>query len=152
MKSSTPSKINCGSDALNWSITIPHFPGRRNTVPAMNVNGTKSFIAGPSEGTWKSSPDRASSKSMSSLPRQFLDNRTRNLLGSRTRLPSTKWLTNYLNFIPYRVNFLPILTLCTAFLNKYYSMLLIFYSTFIRPHAPLIRFLPLGGSHYNTCW
>ena len=79
MKSSTPSKIIRGSDAWNRSSTISHFLSRRNIAPTTNVKGTKLFIVGPSENTWKSSSNIASSKSTSTISRQFPDNRTRNL-------------------------------------------------------------------------
>jgi len=84
----------------------------RNTAPITNVKGTKPSIVGPSEGTWKSSSNKAFLKSTFSLPRQFPEH---NLLESRTWSPSTRWSTNYPNFISYRVYFLLILALCIAF-------------------------------------
>jgi len=76
---------------------------------------TPNPTVGPSEGTWRSSSNRASSKrSIFSLPKQLSDNKTLNLLWNNTWSPSTR-LSKFQKYMAY---FLPFLILCTPFLKK----------------------------------
>jgi len=91
-KSLTHAKITVGqTPEADLAQSLTSQVGRILLLP--NVKETKQSIVEPSESTWKSSSNRASSKSTSSLSRQFPGSQTRSLLGSKTWSPNIRRLT-----------------------------------------------------------
>jgi len=73
MRSSTSSRISPGSGVRDPSSAISHISEQKSTTPTTTIKGTRPSNFGASEGTWKSSSARASSRSISSYPKQSPD-------------------------------------------------------------------------------
>jgi len=114
MKSSIPLKINHESDTQSQSNPICHCPGRRSTICTTSVKGTKLSTAGTSKDTWKSSSNKAFSRSTFLLLRRFLEGQTPRLLRNRTWSLRTGRSTELSDSIQM-VYTLPNLLICIAF-------------------------------------
>jgi len=70
MRSSTPSRNNCGLGVRDQSDMIPHFPEQKNIAPTMTARDTRPSTLGPLKVSGRAHPLRSHKKSTPSLPKQ----------------------------------------------------------------------------------